>query len=153
MASPAIAFLGDDDMDEIEQQIALLNEFSHSELVVCWRKMYGSSPPKGISRRLLLLALAYRIQVEAYGALDSKTNRYLQAIAAGTQTAAQPLPALKPGMRLMREWNGRTHVVDVSEDGFLWNGEIHSSLSAIARAITGARWSGPRFFGLQAQNL
>ncbi|CUH47594.1 hypothetical protein RUA4292_01765 [Ruegeria atlantica] len=57
-------------------------------------------------------------------------------------------PALKPGGRLLREWNGVTHVVDVTEDGFTWNSRSCRSLSAIAREITGAHWSGPRFFGL-----
>ncbi len=103
-------------------------------------------------RRLLLLALAYRVQVDAFGALDSKTNRYLRAVAAGIPEAVRPLPALKPGVRLMREWNGQTHVVDVTEEGILWSGETYPSLSAIARAITGARWSGPRFFGLRGQS-
>ena len=63
----------------------------------------------------------------------------------------QPLiqvPALRPGTRLVREWNGRTHVVDVSEDGFVFDGKTYRSLSAIAKRITGAHWSGPRFFGL-----
>ncbi|NJN06321.1 MAG: DUF2924 domain-containing protein, partial [Rhodobacteraceae bacterium] len=58
-------------------------------------------------------------------------------------------PALKPGGRLIREWNGVTHAVDVVEGGFLWKGQRYTSLSPIARAITGARWSGPRFFGLK----
>jgi Protein of unknown function (DUF2924) len=70
----------------------------------------------------------------------------LDRIAAGEERRASP--TLQPGARLLREWNGTTHVVDVLPDGFLWNGASHRSLSAIARAITGARWSGPRFFGL-----
>lgn len=57
--------------------------------------------------------------------------------------------ALKPGARLLREWNGRAHTVEVLDQGFLWNGEAYLSLSAVARAITGARWSGPRLFGLK----
>ena len=57
-------------------------------------------------------------------------------------------PHLRPGTRLVREWNGRTHVVDVSEDGFAFDGKTYRSLSAIAKRITGAHWSGPRFFGL-----
>jgi len=137
---------------DLEREIALLNDLSHQDLFARWQAMHGAPPPKGISRRLLLLALAYRIQVDAYGALDSKTSRYLRALAAGTSPAVRPRPSLKPGMRLMREWNGRTHVVDVTEDGLLWKGEIYPSLSAIARAITGARWSGPRFFGLLGQS-
>ena len=61
--------------------------------------------------------------------------------------------ALKPGTRLVREWNGRAHTVEVLDQGFLWNGEAYPSLSAVARAITGARWSGPRFFGLKGGGL
>ena len=70
--------------------------------------------------------------------------------AATRQRCAPPAskPHLAPGTRLLREWNGRTHQVDVTDDGFVWNGETYRSLSAVARAITGARWSGPRFFGL-----
>jgi hypothetical protein len=59
-----------------------------------------------------------------------------------------PIPTFRPGTRLVREWNGRTHVVDVSEDGFVFDGKTYGSLSAIAKRITGAHWSGPRFFGL-----
>ena len=63
-------------------------------------------------------------------------------------SASKSAPALKPGGRLLREWNGTTHVVEVLDDGFLWNGETYRSLSVIARTITGSHWSGPRFFGL-----
>ena len=72
----------------------------------------------------------------------------LDRIAAGEER--KPSPTLQSGARLLREWNGTTHVVDVQPDGFVWNGSPHRSLSAIARAITGACWSGPRFFGLVA---
>ena len=136
----------------IERKIALLSDLSHPDLAARWKVVHGAPPPKGMSRRLLLLALAYQLQADAYGALDSKTSRYLRAVAAGRPGAVRPLPALKTGMRLMREWNGRTHVVDVTEDGLLWSGKTYPSLSAIARAITGARWSGPRFFGLRGQS-
>ena len=98
------------------------------------------------------------MQVDTFGALDANTNRYLRDVAKGTPNAVRPgssvrpSPSLRPGMRLMREWNGRTQVVDVRENGLLWNGKSYSSLSAIAREITGARWSGPRFFGLRRQS-
>lgn len=131
-----------------EREIALLNDLPYSDLVACWLSKHSTPPPKGMSRKLLLLAIAYRIQADAYGDLDAKTDRYLRGFVSGSpDTLSQQLPAtplLKPGMRLMREWNGRTHVVDVTETGLLWNGETYPSLSA----ITGARWSGPRFFGL-----
>ena len=69
----------------------------------------------------------------------------------GRQSAVDAGPEAQPGARLIRDWNGSTHTVDVVEDGFVWNGERYRSLSAIARAITGARWSGPRFFGLDRE--
>jgi hypothetical protein len=139
-------------VNDIEREIAMLSDLPHPDLSARWQVKRGAPPPKGMSRRLLLLALAYQLQADAYGPLDPKTSRYLRAVAASGPKAVRPPPALKPGMRLMREWNGRTHVVDVTEDGLSWSGETYPSLSAIARAITGARWSGPRFFGLWGQS-
>ena len=139
-------------MTSIEREVSVLSDLPYPDLAARWQADHSAPAPKGMSRRLLLLAFAYRLQADAYGALDSKTNRYLRAVAAGSPEAVRPLPALKTGTRLMREWNGRTHVVDVTEEGLLWNGETYTSLSAIARAITGARWSGPRFFGLRGQS-
>ncbi len=150
-ASPTTASPGSKIMKGIEREVSVLNDLPYPDLAARWQTVHGAPPPKGMSRRLLLLALAYQLQADAYGALDSKTSRYLRAVAAGSLEAVRPLPALKAGMRLMREWNGRTHVVDVTEDGLLWSGQTYPSLSAIARAITGARWSGPRFFGLRGQ--
>lgn len=136
----------------LEREVAHLSGLTHSALAAQWQTRCRTAPPKGMSGKLLLLALTYQIQASAYADLDSKTKRYLHAVANGSTKAVPPRAAatstLKPGMRLAREWNGRTHTVEVIEDGFLWNGEHHKSLSAIARAITGARWSGPRFFGL-----
>lgn len=136
----------------LEQAVDLLADLPHPDLATQWFASCGTPAPKGISRKLLVLALAYHIQTDAYGDMDSRTNRYLRAITSGTLDAPPPrvsaASTLKPGMRLMREWNGRTHIVDVINDGFRWNGQFHASLSAVAWAITGARWSGPRFFGL-----
>lgn len=135
----------------------MLSDLPYSDLVACWLSKHSTPSPKGMSRKLLLLAIAYRIQTDAYGDLDAKTDRYLRGVVSGSLDTLSPrisaTPTLKPGMRLMREWNGRTHVVDVTETGLLWNGETYPSLSAIARAITGARWSGPRFFGLRGKRL
>ena len=92
--------------------------------------------------------LAFEIQAQTQGGI-SKGPRPRAAQTAGSRRRRNsPLAGLKPGGRLLREWNGATHVVDVTEDGFVWKGQTHRSLSAIARAITGAHWSGPRFFGL-----
>ena len=104
---------------------------------------------EGISRGLLIRAIAYEMQAKRYGRLKPALDRRLRMIANGSVDGdSKATPTLQPGARLVREWNGVSHVVEVIEGGFIWNGDRHRSLSAIARAITGARWSGPRFFGL-----
>ncbi len=136
----------------LEREIDALADLTRAELVERWRTHYRTDPPKGISRRLLIRAIAYEMQAKRYGGLKPAIDRRLRTIANGTvngdhgghKTAA----SLQPGARLVREWNGVSHVVEVIEGGFIWNGDRHRSLSVIARAITGARWSGPRFFGL-----
>jgi len=90
--------------------------------------------------------LAFELQARTSGGLPPAFLARLDRIAASKDRKSSP--RMKPGARLLRAWNGTTHVVDVLPDGFLWNGTRHRSLSAIARAITGARWSGPRFFGI-----
>jgi hypothetical protein len=141
-----------DDMTGIEQEIGMLADLPRSDLVKRWQDFYGVGPPKGISRQLMIRAIAYELQAKTFGGLKPAVVRQLQKIAAGLVTGApvaiKTAFKLKPGARLVREWNGITHVVEVVDDGFIWNGERHLSLSAIARTITGARWSGPRFFGL-----
>ena len=101
---------------------------------------------------MMMRAIAYEMQAKIYGGLKPAVSRQLQRIVtglvAGEPVTIKAISGLNPGARLIREWNGSTHVVEVVDDGFIWNGERHSSLSAIARSITGARWSGPRFFGL-----
>ena len=139
-------------MDEIDREISALADLPRADLVTRWRGFYRANPPKGISRRMMVRAVAYEMQAKEYGGLKSAVSKQLQRIAAGLvagdPVAIKAASRLKPGARLVREWNGATHVVEVVDDGFIWNGERHSSLSAIARTITGARWSGPRFFGL-----
>ena len=141
-------------MIDIEREIGALADLPRADLVECWRRFYRANPPKGISRRMMVRAIAYEMQAKEYGGLKSAVSKQLQRIAAGLvagdRVVIKAAFKLKPGARLVREWNGATHVVEVVDDGFIWNGERHSSLSAIARTITGARWSGPRFFGLMS---
>ncbi len=140
----------------LESEIAALGELSRPALVVCWKKLCRADPPKGISQRLLIRGIAYEMQAKRYGGLKAAAARRLRVIAGGASDgdciSRTTAPVLQPGARLIREWNGATHVVEVVEDGSVWNGERHRSLSAIARAITGARWSGPRFFGLSSED-
>ena len=116
-----------------------------------WRRLNHGEPPR-ISRDLLVLALGYRLQEIAHGGLGKATRRKLQTMAKALRTTVGPTPSLslKPGARLVREWRGRTHTVTVTEDGFEYAGTSYPSLTKIAKKITGARWSGPRFFGLLA---
>ncbi len=141
-------------MERLEREIDALGDLTRAVLVERWRAHYRSDPPKGISRRLMIRAIAYEMQAKRYGGLKPATNRRLRTIANGTADGdhggSNTAPRLRRGARLVREWNGVSHVVEVIEGGFVWNGDRHRSLSAIARAITGARWSGPRFFGLSS---
>ena len=137
----------------IEDHLAQLPRLSRAELAERWRKRFGHQPPRGCGRPLLELAEAYAIQVAAFGALKPSVRRELEGEVLGSGkllSVRRPkqISRLTPGTRLVREWNGKTHHVDVVDSGFVWNGASHRSLSAIAREITGARWSGPRFFGL-----
>jgi hypothetical protein len=137
------------------RDLAALADLPRSELAVLWKSHYGTAPPRGISRRLLIGAIAYAQQAKEQGGISPRLSRRLAKLAAsGSIDAAvspnprKPSRAISPGTRLVREWNGITHVVDVIDDGFVWKEEKYRSLTAVARAITGARWSGPRFFGI-----
>jgi hypothetical protein len=126
--------------------VAQIETMDRAALVAVWSKTYGTPVPKRLSSPFLRRFLAFEAQARAHGGLLPGFAARLAKAASDKGIAKSP--ALKPGGRLIREWNGVTHIVDVVEGGFLWNGQRHASLSPIARAITGARWSGPRFFGL-----
>jgi hypothetical protein len=129
----------------VEEEVEALATMSPAQVRERWKQVTGAVVPK-VSPSLLRLALAYELQAKAYGGLSRKTQQRLaQLAAAKTQTRD-----IKPGMRLVREWNGAVHVVDVDERSTIhWNGRAWGSLSEVARAITGTRWSGPAFFGLK----
>ena len=112
-----------------------------------WTSLFSKAPPRNLSGRLIAHAIAYEEQVRLHGGLSEKTKQRLRELAADSGTASQNTK-LSPGTRLMREWNGRTYVVDVTEDGFTLDRKNFSSLSAVAGAITGSHWSGRAFFGL-----
>ena len=118
-----------------------------------WRSHFRQPAPAALSRTLLYRALAYRIQADALGELDRATMQALARLADDPGKAAVPplleLRAMKPGTLLVREWAGALQTVTVLEAGFAWQGQSYDSLSAVARAITGTAWNGPRFFGLR----
>jgi DUF2924 family protein len=110
-----------------------------------WRLVFGRVPPAGLSKDLLGRMIAARLQERAFGGLDRNSLRFLQSLA---RQERPPRRQLKPGTVLVREYQGRRHTVTTVRDGFEWQGTRYPSLSAIARAITGTSWSGPRFFAL-----
>lgn len=138
--------------DRVIEVLNELESLDHAELRKRWAVEFGQIAPWRASRDLLARGIVYRIQEKDGGGLRPVTVRRLHRIMVnlkhGGAVTEKAAPTLQPGVRLMREWNGETHVVEVLADGFAWRGGYYSSLSAIARAITGVRWSGPRFFGL-----
>lgn len=125
---------------------------SREDLIKAWRRAYGRPPPPGVSRQLLEHAAAWSMQAKQHGGLARSTVARLKRIAEQDEDAvAKAKPTTAAGSRFVRGWNGKTHIVDVTDDGFLYAGKTYRSLSAVARTITGARWSGPRFFGLNGK--
>jgi DUF2924 family protein len=140
-------------LDRVREALARLPLASRADLQAEWRRLYGTEPPARISRELLIAAVAYRLQEDARGGLRPEMHKKLRQIAEqvrrGEEPGLSPAPRLKPGTKILREWQGRTHEVLVGEDGFVWQQTRYRSLSQIARAITGTSWSGPVFFGLK----
>jgi hypothetical protein len=134
----------------LSDRLAVLAELRIGDLRLEWRRLFRADPPK-LSRDIMMRAIAYRLQEIAHGGMSKVTQRRLVTLAAEFETGgtiAPPRPKIKPGSRLVREWHGRTHTVCVTEDGFEFRGKSYRSLTRIAGDITGAQWSGPRFFGL-----
>lgn len=135
--------------DKVGQALRELEKASRGALVAQWRRHYRSEPPRYASVEFMRQAIAYAIQERELGSLAASAQRELLAIAKGTQsTATSSKIKIKPGTKLLREWDGNTHEVLVTDKGFVWQGTTYSSLSAVAMAITGVKWSGQRFFGL-----
>ena len=138
--------------DASREALARLPKLDIHELREEWGRLYKADASPNLSRELLIRAVAYRMQEVALGGLRPEPLRQLRQIAQElkqTGEAKRFRPQLKPGTRLMREWQGRTYEVVVLDDGFSWQGTRCNSLSAIARKITGTAWSGPLFFGLK----
>ncbi len=140
-----------DRASDVADRLARLETLDLSAMRQEWRRLYRAEPPR-LSRDLMTRALGYRIQEIAFGGLSKATLRRLASLAAEFESdgriATPAQPRIKPGARLVREWHGRTHAVVVTEEGFEFEGKLYRSLTGIAREITGAAWSGPRFFGL-----
>ena len=135
--------------DDIAEELKGLAQLDRAALVARWEALYGRAPPPRTSQGLLIRAVAYKIQERVFGSLSPSTRRAL----AGQASAPSPTQSreARPGTVLLREWHGVTHQVSVIDKGVVFRGKLYRSLSEVARLITGARWSGPTFFGLKAK--
>ncbi len=142
-------------VEKLAARLRALEELDYDALRAEWRRHYRAPPPKRVSRGLLMLGVAWKVQERAYGGLGAATKRRIADLAKTVErngdVTRNRVARLKPGAKLVREWRGETHTVIVLEDGFEWKGTQWRSLSVIARKITGVHWSGPRFFGLAEQ--
>ena len=132
-------------------EIAGLVDRSTQELRRAWLTLHHTGPPLGLSRDLIIRGLADKLQQRAHGGPSRALQRRLQILAGEFEKGARsfdPGIILKTGATLVRQWRGYTHTVLVREDGFEYDGRRYRSLTVIAEQITGAHWSGPRFFGL-----
>ncbi|HSS64834.1 MAG TPA: DUF2924 domain-containing protein [Gammaproteobacteria bacterium] len=142
-------------MAEAENLITGLDALSRPGLSTRFKDLFGRPAPKGMSRPLLLRIVAYRVQEQAAGgpnrALRQRLARLAREFKATGSISDTPAPQIKPGTQILREWQGDTHTVTVTDGGFQYRNKTYKSLSVIAREITGTRWSGPAFFGLRAR--
>jgi hypothetical protein len=145
--------LSEPEREQLAAEIAALQSLAVTRMKERWRTLYGSEAPARFSRDLLIRALAYRLQERTLGGLKPTTRRLFQRIAAYAQAGHRhkfaPVRRLEVGTMLIREWGGVKHQIRVLESGFSFRGKQYRSLSAVARLITGSRWSGPLFFGLK----
>jgi len=140
----------------LANEIARLRGLDVEKLRARWHTAFRRRAPPHLPRHLLFHILAYRLQADRLGELDADSRRLLDRIGSGSSDETDRLAAdfnrtrteLKPGTLLTREWGGHPQRVMVLADRFSWNGTTYPSLSKVAFAITGTRWSGPRFFGL-----
>src|SRR6185437_13367340 len=137
----------------LEAEIARLPDLGHAELRAGWKLLFGRPAPKSLRRKFMARAVAYQIQVAAYGGLSAATRRRLREIAMavrnGDRSGVLGGAQIKPGSQLIRQWHNTTHTVMVLDDGFALDGRTYKSLSAVAKIITGTNWNGYAFFGIK----
>ncbi len=137
----------------LETEIGRLPNLGLFELRNRWKTLFGHPAPKSLRRNFLARAVAYQMQVEAYGGLSAATKCWLREIASAVRNGdANAIPGssrIKPGTQMIRQWQNTTHTVTALAEGFEWNGRTYKSLSAVANAITGTNWNGFAFFGIK----
>jgi hypothetical protein len=141
--------------DPVSKRLASLPDLSKTELRDLWKQVFTTTAPHQLRRDFMIPILAYRIQEQAYGSISTgsrnRLRRLVRAFEINPDSAIPSTRGLKPGTRLVRQWQDQVHLVNVEEKGFEYNGIRYQSLSEIARSITGTRWSGPLFFGIKGK--
>jgi Protein of unknown function (DUF2924) len=143
------------DRELLDNEIARLRDLDLGDLQARWHTVLGRRPAPHLPRHLLFRVLAYRLQADHFGDLDTESRRLLDGAGSPDDAGKRAVDPgrltadVRPGTVLAREWNGRMQRVTVLAEGFAWNGKIYPSLSKIAFAITGTRWNGPKFFGMR----
>ena len=137
--------------ETVDRLLTQLPKMERKSLLKLWHDLFGRLPSPTIYRATLIPILAYRIQEKAYGGLKESTRKRLHELAAdhaiGKKSVAQAMIRPKIGTRYVREYGGKLHEVTVLETGYEYQGQVHRSLTEVAKVITGTKWSGPVFFG------
>jgi hypothetical protein len=136
----------------IADRLFSLPNAQKTALAEIWRHLFKTDPPDGLRKELMVQFLAYRMQEEEFGGLTNRSHSQLRELAkalnSNSNKSVSNGNSVKPGTRLIRQWKDQVHVVNVEEGRYEYRGSRYQSLSEIARLITGTRWSGPLFFGL-----
>ena len=139
----------------IDRQLAQLSAMGRRTLEKLWRDLFDRVPSPALRRETLIPILAYRIQEKAFGGLRESTVRKLRKLAEEHTSGSSAQYAIRPktGTRYVREYDGKLHEVTVLDFGYEYQGNAYRSLTEIAKVITGAKWSGPAFFGLKRKAI
>jgi hypothetical protein len=132
---------------DISQRIAALPALNKAQLLVVWQENFSHPPPPKLRKELMVPVLAYRIQEKEFGGLSHQARKKLEELVRTLSTRKRQPNVVQDGTRLVRTWRGEVHEVSVTDSGYGYRGQQYSSLSRIAREITGTQWSGPLFFG------
>ena len=139
--------------ERLSDQIAALPSLNKAQLLAIWAENFSKDPPPKLRKELMVPILAYRMQERELGGLSHTARRQLREVAASLKTKkpSEERSDSDPqtGTRLLRMWHGEMHEVIATGSGYQYRGQTYSSLSKIARGITGTRWSGPLFFGVR----
>jgi len=143
-------------MTELERRLGELLGMSPAQLRAVWRECWRRPAPE-IGPDLLRRGIAWKLQSRVHGDLPGHIKRELDRVGERLRQGQTPVSAngftLKPGTRLVRQWQGKVHHVLVRDDGYEYDARRFTSLTQVATAITGTHWSGPTFFGLKKRSF